>query len=265
MAHGGTEAWNAAVEEAVAPLGSEFVVEIAFGMADRESLQQAVERLEAQGVGRIAVVRLFVSGESFRHRTEYLLGLRPDPPVTHGTTDAGDDDASQPLPIERSAEVFLSTGGLVESDHMGMVIAERVRALSEHPSSESVLILAHGMADDASNNRVLRHLDRLADQVRGLDAFRTVRIETLREDWAAERETAEQHIRTFIAEANRDGGNAIVVPFRLHGFGPYAAVLEGLTYRHDGQGLLPHPAVTEWITQEAVSLLQNPRSHTSSR
>jgi hypothetical protein len=80
MAHGGSSEWDAAVETAVAPLAAELPTEIAFGMARRETLQEAVARLEGAGVDRIAVVRLFISGSSFLHRTQYFLGLRDDPP-----------------------------------------------------------------------------------------------------------------------------------------------------------------------------------------
>ncbi|GEM_PF-2874250 len=39
----------------------------------------------------------------------------------------------------------------------------------------------------------------------------------------------------------------LVIPFRLHGFGPYAEVLEGLDYRSDGMGFLPDSRITDWI------------------
>ena len=81
MAHGGDPEWNRAVTEAVEPAGQLCPVEIAFGMAQRRSLELAVKRLEQRGVRRIAVVRIFVSPESFLHQTQYLLRLRPDPPA----------------------------------------------------------------------------------------------------------------------------------------------------------------------------------------
>ncbi|VAX40336.1 hypothetical protein MNBD_PLANCTO03-1900, partial [hydrothermal vent metagenome] len=48
----------------------------AFGMAKTSTLKAAVERLDAQGVDHIAVVRMFISGSSFLDKTEYILGLR---------------------------------------------------------------------------------------------------------------------------------------------------------------------------------------------
>ena len=45
-------------------------------MAECRTIQSALERLEAAGCTKVAVVRLFVRSESFESRIEYLLGLR---------------------------------------------------------------------------------------------------------------------------------------------------------------------------------------------
>jgi hypothetical protein len=246
MAHGGAPEWNATVQDAVAPLRSSTPVVVAFGMAERDSLQRAVWELEAQGVTQIAVVRLFVSAASFRHRTEYLLGLRPDPPPSR---DASEDGAA---PIERAASIVINEHGLSQSPRMGVVLAARVAALSSSPRQESVLILAHGMGDDSTNDMLVSDIDRLADQVRALGPFRAVRVETLREDWDEKRPDAERRIRGFVEAGSRDGGRVIVVPFRVSGFGPYHDVLEGLDYVADGVGLLPHPEVSAWLEEQAA-------------
>jgi hypothetical protein len=60
---------------------------IAFGMADADSLQESVRRLEGRDVRRIGVVRMFVSGESFLQRIEQVLGLQagaPPAPAVQG-------------------------------------------------------------------------------------------------------------------------------------------------------------------------------------
>ncbi|MDA2930907.1 hypothetical protein MYX84_13350 [Acidobacteria bacterium AH-259-O06] len=264
MAHGGRPEWNAAVEEAVAPLRTFCPVATAFGMAHPASLQRAVEQLQAQGVTRIAVVGLFVSSESFRPQTEYLLGLNSGPPpvfIQHPSDLRGDSAAehvvhmvpgsSAPLPIRRQAAVVLNQEGLYDSKEIGKIIEERVLSLSISPESESVLILAHGEGDDAINQRWISKLQDLAAQVRELRPFRLVQVETLREDWQDKRAQAEEQIRDFVEEGNQNGGRVIVVPFRVYGFGPYADVLEGLKYVSDGRGLLPHPAVSEWIKHQA--------------
>ncbi len=269
MAHGGTPSWNEAVLEAVEPLRRWCPVEVAFGMADRESLQQAVSRLEARGVSEIAVVRLFVSGESFLEQTEYFLGVRPEPPDSfllhpgHGGGAQHFEHLDQrppprfvssrehPIPaIETSARLAISRQGLYDAPAMAEVIVERVQALSREPGGEAVLVLAHGEGDDQLNARWLERLDELAGRIRE-QGFREVRAETLREDWRDKRLEAEARIREFVGRHRREGARVIVVPFRVFGFGPYRAVLEGLEYVADGRGLLPHPEVTRWLREQA--------------
>ncbi|MDA2934515.1 hypothetical protein MYX82_09240 [Acidobacteria bacterium AH-259-D05] len=262
MAHGGTPEWNAAVEEAVAPLGSSFPVRIAFGMAQPEPLQKAVGELEAEGVTHIAVVGLFVSSQSFRRQTEYLLGLRSDPPALYLQHHAGGElnsghtihmipGSSAPSPIRKEATMLLNREGLYDSQKIGQIMVERVASLSTSPERESVLILAHGEGDNGINEQWVSRLDDLATQVRKLGPFRNVQVETLREDWQNQRAQAEQRIRTYVQQRSREGTSVLVVPFRVFGFGPYAAVLEGLRYVSDGRALLPHPMVAEWIEEQA--------------
>ena len=290
MAHGGTPDWNAAVEQAVASLRAEGPVAVAFGMADPVTLRSAVSTLEAAGAGSIAVVRLFVSGDSFRHQTEYLLGLRADPPArfllhahpepgtgadhaTHGghrgdgeprghgghgghgsesathTTGAGDTAAAaaNPSPIPVAVPIALSDGGLDQYPGAVTILAERVRALSRSPEHEALLVLSHGFEDEAENERARTRIQALAIEAARPGGFAEIRAETLREDWPEARRAAERRIRAFVEAHGRAGRRTLVVPFRVFGFGPYGDVLEGLEYVSDGRGLLPHPAITEWI------------------
>src|SRR5688572_24758731 len=81
MAHGGMPEWDAAVAEAVRPMKDVVPTSLAMGMADPATMQAALDSLQSQGVDKVAVVRLFLSGESFIHDTEFYLGLRDDPPA----------------------------------------------------------------------------------------------------------------------------------------------------------------------------------------
>jgi hypothetical protein len=49
-----------------------------------------------------------------------------------------------------------------------------------------------------------------------------------------------------------------VIPFRVHGFGPYADVLEGLEYVSDGKGLIPHSEIAHWLEQQVATLVASP-------
>lgn len=279
MAHGGTPEWNQAVEEAVAPLRGSRPVEIAFGMADRASLQQAVSRLEEQGADRIAVVRLFISGHSFKHQTEYFLGLRTDPPAqfiehpghgqaapsdahaghghgdhghSHGATAApASTDASARKPVDRRAEITLSAAGLDEDTAMlAQILGERAAAQSSKPSKEAVLLLGHGVEDDKENALLRDRLDAVAGRIRKQHKFAAVGVETLREDWREKRAEAEKRIHDHLVAQQMKGRQVIVVPARVYGFGPYREVLGENAYFADEKGLLPHPAMTQWIARQ---------------
>jgi len=89
-------------------------------------------------------------------------------------------------------------------------------------------------------------------------SFWKVEVQTLRENWPEKREASEKRIRAFVAGAASEGSQAIVIPFRVHGFGPYKEVLDGLDYAADGRGLPPHPAVTRWIERQIEGLRSGP-------
>jgi len=115
-----------------------------------------------------------------------------------------------------------------------------------------VLLIAHGMGDDDKNSAVEANLERIADSMteRG---FARVEGTTLREDWPEKRRLAEAEIREFVDREAGAGRRVIVLPARLSGFGPYAQVLDGLEYVA-GEGILPHPALSDWILSTGTEL-----------
>lgn len=262
MAHGGSPEWNAAILATIEPLRDRYPIEVAFGMADAATMQKAIHRLEAGGVRRIAVVRLFVSGESWYERTEQILGLSPgaatQPAPPEGQVSEGGHGRHDPnigfWRVQTESSFALSTQGLAEAETMGFVLADRARTLSREPRREDVLILAHGPGDDSENERWMAWLNARAETVRDTLPFRRVEVLTLREDWPEKRPEAEERIRSFAESARDDGITTLVLPFRVFGFGAYAEVLKDLDYIADGQGLVPHEAVTAWIAANAEAL-----------
>jgi len=289
MAHGGSEEWDQAVLDAVEPLREEYPLEVAFGMADASTIEEAVRKLEAANIERIGVVRLFISGESWYERTEQILGLLEGAPSAHefhraaethgghsehgdhggetGDNQAGhgsngdqDDGGHHMAPffrIDTEASFALSTEGLAQAAEMNEVLFTRSRELSRAPESEDLLFLAHGPGDDAENERWIATINERADLLRREIPFRRVEVMTLREDWPEKREAAEDRIREFVKRANEEGGQAIVIPYRVFGFGPYAEILEDMEYTSDGQGLIPHEAVTRWVDRQANELRED--------
>ena len=257
MAHGGTPAWDQAVADAVMPMKTRVPTALAMGMADPSTMQAALDSLQSQGVETVAVVRLFLSGESFLHDTEFYLGLREDAPamttmmmMQHGP---GQPHAmAPPAPLDRSAEILLEMRGLSEAPTTAAIVADRARAVSVDPSRESVIVIAHGMGDEGENQRVLDNMGPSLDALRA-SGFMDVHAATLREDWPELREQAEAEIRAWVESRSARGDRVIVVPFRLFGFGAYAEVLDGLTYT-PADGLLPHELVSTWIRESAGGL-----------
>lgn len=279
MAHGGSAQWNEDVERAVEPLRERYPIEIAYGMAQTSTLRAATERLEQQGVNQIAVVRMFISAESFLGDTEYILGLRestpdaghhgnhgahqPAPAAHHPPTAVAPHEPAEaeqsggghvmepPTPIETESTFHLSRTGVAESPLVDEILVDRVRSLSVNPAGECILILAHGPGDDGENERWLADMRRRTEQLRDIAPFVDVRCETLREDWPDRRAEAEARIRNYVETHSDGGARVIVIPFRVAGFGPYTRVLEGLNYVADGRGFCPHPNMTEWIDSTA--------------
>jgi len=244
MAHGGSPEWNRAVDRAVEPLDERLPTSVAFGMADRETLERALRDLEQRGVDRVAVVRLFISGTAFLAATERLFGLGSARPLLRADR-----------PIRTSSEIAIDTMGLVQSDEAAEILIARARSLSRNPTSEALLILGHGFGDAERNARLLSHLDSQAGAVGRVLPFRDLRVETLSEDWPEARAAARVRIRAWVEAHTRSGVRVLVVPYRLFGFGPYAEVLSGLSYEADETGLLPHPAVSRWLEARAVAVL----------
>ena len=200
MAHGGDDAWNQDVEATVAPLKGKYPIEIAFGMARTSTMRKAVRRLEDQRVSRIAVVRMFVSGDSFLQPTEYILGLSDEVQHPHHKMQpahVGFDGASgsghhmeTPERISTTASFILSRAGVADSELVEQILVDRIEELSTNPEEESVLILAHGPADEAENERWLANMRLRAQRIHDLGPFRHVQCETLREDWPKRRAEA---------------------------------------------------------------------------
>ena len=126
MAHGGGPQWNKDVLAAVEPLKDDYNIEVAFGMADAASMQASVQRLEARGARHIGVVRLFISGESFKERTEQILGMIPGAPArpvaTADVAGHGEGHGGHSMEfwrLDTRASFALSEQGLVEAAEMG--------------------------------------------------------------------------------------------------------------------------------------------------
>ena len=238
--HGSDHNWNEAMRAAMAPIREKYVTEEAFSMVDPFVVERAVRRLEAKGVKAAVLLRIFSLESSFRDQAEYVLGLREEYRGPHA---------------ERIASHlrFATRGGLEAHPLLAEAMLARAREISEDPSKETVVLVAHGTGGDAADAHWMRNLETIADHIRTRSreegrAFRDVRFHTWREDWPDKREASVRAIRGMVEEAGRDGGTALVIPVRTIDRGPEADFLEGLTYRH-GTGFAPHPGFVQWLEE----------------
>lgn len=264
MAHGGPASWDEGVSNMLAPLMSRYELELAFGMADAYSIQEAVSKLEARGVTDIGVVRLFISGESWLDRTQQILGMIPGAPArpahdahSHDSHAGGGHSGHRMefWKLDSRARFSVSLEGLSEAPEMDQVILQRARELSTDPANEDILILAHGPGDDDENERWVQNINERASLLRREGGFHSIEVATLREDWPEKREVAQAAVREFVSSNSAAGRRVLIIPYRVYGFGPYAQALEGLDYVADEKGLVPHPAVADWIERQ-IGLLE---------
>lgn len=252
MPHGANQPYNDAVEQVITPLRSRYTIEMAYGMADAETLRRAVMRLEAQGIRHIVFVRLYALSHQMKGLSDYILGLSeipPDESHEHG----GHGAAFNPPPLQvRSQAVFSTFGGYEEAPSLAAILDERIMQISKNPPTETVILVAHGSEDDADNERWLGvmngHIKQLTQKPE-YRRFRAIEAVTIREDWTEKREEALARLRKMIQQGNQSGGKVVLVSNRLYGGGPYRELLKGESFLMNDKGFAPHPALTSWLEQ----------------
>lgn len=292
LAHGGSAAWNQHVEDAVAPIRSEYPVEVAYGMALPRTIQEGIDKLEKKGVTKIVVVPLFISSHSFIIRqTEYLLKKRDelaDPPMVmdhsaghgagaHGTNGHGaghhgpqmSEDGSKHAEKETleqlrfNAEIIL-TGALDDHPIVADILYSRIMELSHMPANEAVIIVGHGPNPEDDNRKWVEEMESLADQIRAKQkgenkASRLIFTTTVRDDAdKAIYEQAKENLRNLVKQAGKHG-DVLVVPLLLSQGGVEKGIvkrLEGLEYHWSGKTLLPDPKITEFVKVSVEEALE---------
>lgn len=234
--------WNAAVLNAVQPLKSKYPLEVAFGMADPETIKESVRKLEEKGVRDVVVVPLFISSHSpIIGNSRYILGLQQELALT---TDVG------ALPRIDSKVRFTMTKALDDSPLVAETLLERAKDMSVNPDRETIILVGHGPNDENENRLWLNDMRKLASLVQEKWRFKEVLAATWRSDAQKSiKDKAVQELRRMVETAGKDGW-VIVVPHLLASGGvegEIADALKGLSYRYNGKALLPHENITKWI------------------
>ena len=249
MPHGATQPYNDAIEKTIEPLKSNYKVEMAYGMGDALTIQNAVSKLENQGIKKIVFVRMYPRSDQLKEKTDYILGLSEKIPEQW--------DGLIPPQI-RNSSIINTFGGYEEDNLIAGIFLERIKEISKNPSEETIILLAHGSSDDQAEilrkNKMNDHIDWIQKQFN--PTFKNIKGVSLREDWPDKRKKALSEIIKIIEEGNKRG-KVIVISNRLYGSGPYKHFLKGLNFKMNSKGLAPHPNLTRWLEQGIESVIKN--------
>lgn len=150
-------------------------------------------------------------------------------------------------------------------DHHAIVAAilrDRAASISQDPSREVVILVAHGPVSDAENRLWLQDMSLLADQMRPDTHYAGIEYLTLRDDADKPvRNAATKQLRKTVKEVTKQGNTALVVPLLLSYGGIEGGLrrrLHGLIYRMPSQGLLPDHRVVNWVLDVAQKTASEP-------
>lgn len=264
LAHGGRlSTWNDEVRRISGATDNVYPTEVAFGMATKSSIQEAVDRLAARGVKEIVAVPLFVSSwSSVIASTEWLLGLRSEMPedykmfagMSHGHEGHADHNSRPPsdrlTPIKNSVPVRM-TSALNRHPIVADILTDRAASISTDPKNELVVLVAHGPNPEEDNIKWLADLKLLAELVAAKAPYHRVEYLTIRDD--AEEPVAAKakaEFRSVVEKAKQDGRRALVVPVLLSYGGIENRLrdrLKGLDFTMPNQGLLPDTRIVDWV------------------
>jgi sirohydrochlorin ferrochelatase len=269
MAHGGSQDWNDKVKSVASEVDKVAPTEVALGMANRTTLQEAVDKLTARGVTQIVAVPLFVSSHSgVIESTKYLLGLRSEAPKelpeftmdhdTHGSSGHGTSDsgAKKVLPQPVKCPVPLRMAPALDRHRIvAEILSDRAAAIAKDPTRDVLILVAHGPNDDQENAEWLVDMAALAKLIATQTPYARIEYVTLRDDAApGVRDRATAELRTDAQSADDAGYRVLIVPLLLS----YGGIENGLRQRLDGiqhtlspQALLPDPRIAQWVLESA--------------
>ena len=268
LAHGGRDDWNREVLELASQVDSTLPIEVAFGMANKGTIQEAVERLAERNVTEIVAVPLFISSHSSVMRaTEYLLGSRDEAPpqleafARMGARRAaagsgGDPGFDWTTPIEAAVPISVATA-LDGHALVAEILLSRALDLSRQPDEEVVVVVAHGPTSEEDNDLWLGNMGTLVERIRSRTRFSRIEYLTVRDDASDPvREQATAELRAVVEGAVEEGKSVLIVPLLLSYGGIEVGIrrrLEGLPYSMASQALLPDERLSEWVLMQGTA------------
>ena len=267
LAHGGRDDWNRKVLELASQVDSTRPVEVAFGMANKRTIQDALHRLAERDVTEVVAVPLFVSSHSSVFRaTEYLLGSREDAPpqleafARMGARRSSGSSGSDPgfewtTPVETAIPISV-TMALDGHALVAEILLSRAAEVSQTPEEEVVVLVAHGPSTGEDNALWLENMSTLVEQMRPHTRFSRIEHLTVRDDASDPvRDQATAELRAVVEAVVEEGKTVLIVPLLLSYGGIEVGIrrrLEGLPYRMARQALLPDERLSEWVLMQAT-------------
>ena len=254
VAHGGDSTWNSLVLETAKAAKTGGPVEVSFLMgpaAKTHRFQDAVLRLERQGVSSIAVVPLLVSSYSGHYdQIRYLAGdsVKLDEQMMHHLHMAGLAPPVTRVPMR-------VTRAMDDAPHVARVLLDRARALARDPASRAVFIVGHGPNTAEDHAAWMTNMRAVADSVRVWGGYRDVRTEVVRDDAAPPvRAEAVRRVRELIELQHLATRQPVLVVPLLVSKGTINRDklpndLKGLNIVYSGDALLPHPEIARLIEE----------------
>ena len=252
IAHGGDSIWNAHVREVAQQVKTGGPVEVSFLMgagARTARFQDAVARLEKQGVSQIVVVPMLVSSHSGHYDQVRWLGgedVQLSETMHHHLHMAGIDRAATKTPMR-------VTKAMDASGEVAQVLADRALAMTKTPKEQALLIVGHGPNSAEDYAGWMENLRPIADSVKKLTGFRDVRVDLVRDDAPAPvRAEAVRRVRELIELQHLATGREVIVVPVLVSKGSVSRSkvpndIRGTPSLYVGEPLLPHPAMARWI------------------
>jgi sirohydrochlorin ferrochelatase len=256
IAHGGDSLWNAGVLEAARVAKTGGPIEVSFLMgrgAASARFQDAVAKLEQQGVEQIVVVPLLVSSHSGHYeQIRYLVGLTDELSETmhHHLHMAGIERPQTKTPIRL-------TKALDDAPEMATILTDRalalVQSVNDVPANRALLIVGHGPNSAEDYAAWMANLRPVVEQVKRATGFKDVRLELVRDDAPAPvRAEAVLRTRELIElQQALTGRDVIVVPVLvskgLVSRDKLPKDIAGTASIYNGEPLLPHAAIARWV------------------
>ena len=267
LAHGGRAEWNQEVLALASRVDASVPIEVAFGMASKRTIRDALDRLAEREVTSVMAVPLFISSHSSVMRaTEYLLGTRDEAPpqmeafgnmaarmaARRASEEEVADDPGFDWTTPVETTIPITVGRALDAHALvAEILLSRALDVSEAPEDEVVVVVAHGPSSEEDNELWLGNMGILVEAMRARTGFSRIDYLTVRDD-ASEpvRDQATEELRAVVEGAVDEGKSVLIVPLLLSYGGIETGIrrrLEGLPYRMAAQALLPDERLSEWV------------------